>query len=69
MKDVTKRRTTRHAPLAKQIEDDKVNKKRVRTGKLAKDEEEEDITEEVRALPSSSPFISFPLTSSVHTRT
>jgi hypothetical protein len=47
MKDLTKRKTkqVRHAPLAKQIEDDNVGKKRVRTGKLS--QEKDDITEEV----------------------
>ena len=45
MKELTKRKPVRHAPLAKQIEDDNISKKRVRTGKLAK--EKEDITEEV----------------------
>lgn len=46
MKDLTKRKTkqVRHAPLAKQIEDDNVGKKRVRTGKLS--QEKDDITEE-----------------------
>ena len=45
MKVVTKRRQVRHAPLAKQIEEDNLTKKRVRVGKLA--QEKDDVTEEV----------------------
>lgn len=45
----TKRRQARHTPLAKQIEDDNTIKARVRTGKLAK-KDQEDFTEEVRII-------------------
>lgn len=46
-KDITKRRQVRHTPLAQQLEDDNLGKKRVRVGKLAQEKEKDDITEEV----------------------